>query len=162
MGSILAACVLTGMATVYSEPYVGRPLYCSAAAEPRYYDVNSPVTWVALDVHQFMDGRAQCGDQILVTAAPRPRGEDGAPFRDANQPGWAVIAQALDAGPLSAYYIEDWPGTSQHLERRPIIVDIPAHLAPFPGLSAPARLLNLSELRRQMQGKVKTRHALYP
>jgi hypothetical protein len=141
VGSILAACVLTGVVTIYQEPYVGRPLYCSSPAEPRYYDVNSPAAWIALDAAYYESGRARCGDQILVTAT-----DDGS--------GWAVIAQALDAGPLSAYYIEQWPGTSQHLERQPIVADLPAHLAPFSGLSAPARLLNLSELRRQVQARL--------
>jgi hypothetical protein len=142
VGSILAACVLTGVVTIYQEPYVGRPLYCSSPAEPRYYDVNSPAAWIALDAAYYESGRARCGDQVLVTGAV-----DGS--------GWAVIVQALDAGPLSAYYIEQWPD-------KPIVADLPAHLAPFSGLSAPARLINLSELRRQMQGKVETRHALIP
>ena len=89
--------------------------------QPLYCDCGQGLTysqhttpWVALDVTEFQSGRVQCGDLVVV------RFEDG---------------QALDAGPLYPHVIAD---TGQ-----PIAVDVPAHLAPFPGLSAQA-VLSLS------------------
>lgn len=58
----------------------------------------------------------------------------GAPVRLEFEDGRVVQARALDAGRLRGYYVEQWGA------ERPIVVDVPQHLAPFRGLSAPVRV----------------------
>jgi hypothetical protein len=116
-----ALLITTGMATAYTG-YTGAPLYCDRGNGLLFDQVTEP--WVALDVSEFVAGRVQCGDEILVR------------FRD----GKTLRAQALDAGPLYPHVIAD--------TGLPIVVDIPAHHAPFPGLSAPVTVINVTNVRR--------------
>lgn len=118
--SPIALTVLVGVATVYGGPYVGQPLYCDGVGEDLVYsEMTTP--WVAVDVREFEMGRILCGDELWL------RFEDGSELR----------ALALDAGPFEGYYVEQWG-------RQPIVVDVPVHLAPFAGLSAPVRVVNHS------------------
>ncbi len=163
--------ILIGIATTYAGPYVGRPLYCDrdgtllytlpcAAGEgqgggcvpskippspaqrgrdgvgawsenirvdPRG-SAAVPSAWVALDVRQFQTDAARCGDHVVLLF---PEGQ-------------VLLAQALDAGPFRDYYVADCPALS-------IVADVPAHLWPVAGLSAPVHLLNLSALDRAME-----------
>ncbi|MFN2230464.1 MAG: hypothetical protein ACK2VA_11895 [Anaerolineae bacterium] len=131
-----AALPATGMATTYTG-YAGAPLYCdgriSQPGSLLFDTVAEP--WVALDVSEYTSGRARCGDEILVRFPPT---------QTSGLPGKAEIhtlrARALDAGPLYPFVIAD--------TGLPIVVDIPAHHAPFPGLSAPATIVNVSAIRR--------------
>jgi len=109
------------MATTYLG-YTGAPLYCDRGNGLTFDAVPDP--WVALDVSEFLGGRVQCGDEILVR------------FRN----GKTLRARALDAGPLYPHVIAD--------TGLPIVVDIPAHHAPFPGLSASAIVINVTNVRR--------------
>jgi hypothetical protein len=121
-GAIL---LLAIAATRYDHPYVGRPLYCDRGQGLVYAETTTP--WVALDVTEFKSGRVRCGDPVLV------RFQDGTTLR----------ARALDAGNLYDHYIADLPlpsGEGRGEGGLPIAVDVPTHLAPFPGLSAPAQL----------------------
>jgi hypothetical protein len=122
--TLAALVVLTGTATIYAEPYVGQPLYCDRG-EGLIYGPESP-PWVAVDVGEYESGRVRCWDLLYI--------------RFAN--GETLLAYALDAGYLASHYVEQW-GT------QPIVLDVPAPLAPFPGLSIPATALNLSTLRRE-------------
>ena len=125
-GALTNVLILTHvMATAYAGPYVGQPLYCDRGDGLIYDQDTTP--WVALDITEYQSGRAQCGDQILVTFA------DGATLR----------AQALDAGPLYPYYIAE--------TNLPIAVDIPAHLFPQPGISAPVTVINASGVQRTIE-----------
>jgi len=118
--------ILVGVATIYAGIYVGGPLYCDCDGT-LFYDDATP-SWVALDVKLYEAGWAKCGDIILL------KGD-----------GWAMTAQALDAGPLYKYYIEDLPDL-------PIIVDIPTHLAPFEGLSTRVEMINTTGISRAKKG----------
>lgn len=86
--------------------------------------------FLALPVDGF-GSEWQCGDRIRIEGN-----------------GWTLNARALDAGPLHLYYIRDWPDLR-------IAADIPARFALFHGLSAKARVVNLSALarRRGQRGK---------
>lgn len=126
-----------GMATIYTG-YAGAPLYCDGRiSEPGsllFDTVDQP--WVALDVSEYTSGRARCGDEILVRFPPTQT--SGLPGKAETH---TLRARALDAGPLYPFVIAD--------TGLPIVVDIPAHHAPFPGLSAPATIVNVSAIRRQ-------------
>jgi hypothetical protein len=123
-----ALLITTGMATAYTG-YTGAPLYCDRGDGLLFDQVTEP--WVALDVSEFVGGRVQCGDEILVRFRDGRRSPNG---------GKTLRAQALDAGPLYPYVIAD--------SGLPIVVDIPAHHAPFPGLSAPVTVINVTNVRR--------------
>ena len=114
---------LVGVATVYAM--VGGPLYCDTGQCLVYSEQTEP--WVALDVKLY-DRWADCGDLLLLEGN-----------------GWELSARAWDAGPLHLYHIEDWP-------ELPILVDVPAHLAPFAGLSAQVKVTNVSRSRRWAPG----------
>jgi hypothetical protein len=130
---ITTAIPLIGMATVYTG-YSAAPLYCDGRITPPgtlLFDAVH-VPWVALDVSEYTSHRAHCGDEILLRLTlTLPAGEKEI---------HTLRARALDAGPLYPYLIAD--------TGLPIIVDIPAHYAPFPGLSAPATVVNVSAIRR--------------
>jgi hypothetical protein len=146
--------LLIGIATTYAGPYVGRPLYCDrdgtllytlpsksrpspsgrATASTRGGGAGGEV-WVALDVRQFQTDAARCGDHVVLLFSPSTGGQEG---------GLILHAQALDAGPFRDYYVADYPAL-------PIVADVPAHLWPVAGLSAPVHLLNLSALDRAME-----------
>ena len=123
--SLVALTLLSGVATIYADPYIGQPLYCDRG-QGWIYDANAE-PWIALDVNEFTSGRVQCDDTFLIIFAN----------------GETLIAQARDAGYLYPYYVEQW--------QQPIVFDIPAHLAPFPGLSMPATGINLSAMARQQE-----------
>jgi hypothetical protein len=127
----------TGMATIYTG-YAGAPLYCdgriSQPGSLLFDTVAEP--WVALDVSEYTSGRARCGDEILVRFPPTQTSD--LPGKAENH---TLRARALDAGPLYPFVIAD--------TGLPIVVDIPAHHAPFPGLSAPATIVNVSAIHRQ-------------
>jgi hypothetical protein len=135
---------MVGMATICTG-YTGAPLYCdgristpgtllfhTACTEPGEC-VTEP--WVALDITEYTSGRAHCGDEILLRF---PHGSTSVLPGEAET--HTLRARALDAGPLYPYSIAD--------TRLPIIVDLPAHYAPFQGLSAPATIVNVSAIRR--------------
>jgi hypothetical protein len=145
--------ILVGIATIYAAPYVGRPLYCDrggwvhpdgtllytlhsskSTPSPAQRGREGVGAWVALDVRLFQTGQARCGDHVVLLFPP---------FTGGQERGQTLHALALDAGPFAGYYIADYPDL-------PIIVDVPAHLAPFAGLSSPVRVLNLSALDRAM------------
>lgn len=109
------------VATIYAGQYVGQPLYCDQGQGLIYAD--STVPWVALPV----DADWQCWDLIHVSGIDANTGRP-----------WSLMARALDAGPLSAYCVETPEGCAS------IAVDIPAHLAPFTGLSS--RLTNITNI----------------
>jgi hypothetical protein len=82
--------------------------------------------WIAVDLSLYLTNQVQCGDTMLLTT-----------------PHGSIIAPALDAGYLHAYHVEQWGP-------QPIIADVPAHVANFPGLStSPVTLINLSALERR-------------
>lgn len=124
--SPVAMIVLVGVATVYGGPYVGQPLYCAGPEGPVYSESTTP--WVAVDVREFEAGRIRCGDELWL------RFEDGSELR----------ALALDAGPFEGYYVEQWG-------RQSIVADVPVHLAPFDGLSAPVQVVNHSAVVREFE-----------
>jgi len=115
--------ILTGIATVYAGEFVGEPLFCDCTGTLRYDEFSPP--WVALPVEMYGEW-AECGDEILLTGD-----------------GWRMKARALDAGPLSDYYIADFPEFS-------IVADVPAPHCPFVGLSARARMINVSRVKEWM------------
>lgn len=118
--------ILIGVATVYGAWHSGQPLYCDGAGVDLIYS-ESTVPWVAVDVREYESGRIRCGDELWL------RFGNGAELR----------ALALDAGYLRGYYVEQWDA--------PIVVDVPMHLAPFPGLSAPVRVVNHSAAVREFE-----------
>lgn len=115
--------LVTGAATAYGGPeHLGQPLYCDTRSTLIFGRVHTP--FVAVDVSEYHSGRVQCGDWIRI--------------RFAN--GHTLDAQALDAGYLYRYRVEQW--------NAPIVVDIPFEFKRFPGISAPATVINLSAVRR--------------
>ncbi len=104
---------LIGVATVYM--LIGGPLFCGGT-----YDINAE-PWVALDINQYRNGSAECGDLILLT------------FPD----GKYIIARAMDAGTLSRFHVDDWGPI-------PIVVDVPMHIKTFNGLSLPVKMYNIT------------------
>jgi len=128
MASYLSLATLTflsGVATIYAGPYIGQPLYCDRG-QGWIYQVDAK-PWIALDVGEYTSGRVRCDDEFLVTFAN----------------GQTLLARARDAGYLYPHYVEQW--------QQPIVIDVPAHLAPFPGLSMPATGVNLSAKARQQE-----------
>lgn len=117
--------VLVGVATVYAGIYVGGPLYCDCDGTMFYDDGTPP--WIALDVGLY-GSFADCGDEILL-------------YGD----GWRLAARALDAGPLSRYYVADYGPAF------PIIADVPEHLTPFRGLSARTRVVNVTWVKEAFE-----------
>lgn len=105
---------LVGAVTIYAGPHISQPLYCAD-----YYTTDH--AWIALDVSLFWSGRVSCGDSIRVTFP------DGS-HRD---------LPALDAGMFAHHCVEQQDGSCL-----PIIGDLPAHVAPFPGTSSPATIEN--------------------
>jgi len=73
--------------------------------------------WVALNVSGYGTDW-ECGDWVLVLF----------------DSGESLLARAMDAGPFDGYYVEQWGAD------RPIVVDVPLHLFPDPGISAPAKV----------------------
>ena len=123
--ALASVLVLTGMATVYTaDQHADLPLYCDRGHGWTYAETTTP--WVALDVRHYHTGAVRCGDLVMLRF-----------------PGGQVLtARALDAGNLERYHVQD---------HGPIVADIPEHLAPFDGLSAPVILVNRSALARAFE-----------
>jgi hypothetical protein len=128
MTAIIKAVTLIGVLTTYAGKYVGEPLYCDRGDGLTYRD---DIAFVALDVLEYETGRAQCGDVVRVTIG-----------------GVSFWAQALDAGPLHKYHVEQFG-------KVPIVGDVPEHLwAHSPGISGRGKIFNLSAFNR-MSGDAK-------
>jgi hypothetical protein len=104
---------IIGVATVYM--LIGGPLFCGGI-----YDINSK-PWVALDINQYLNGSARCGDIILLQFPHRKY----------------ILARAMDAGPLRGFHVEQWGPI-------PIIVDVPEHIKTFKGISSPVKMYNIT------------------
>lgn len=111
---------LLGMATTYTAP-ANAPLYCDQffAQTLTYGSVAEP--WVALDVSHY-SGWAEPGEQLEIH------------FED----GTVVKARALDAGRFAGRWVEDYPDL-------PIVVDIPAWLAPKGATSWPVIVVKATQ-----------------
>lgn len=103
--------VLVGVATAYAGPYVGQERFCGGL-----YELDAD-PWVALNVSGHGD-YWECGKWVLVEF----------------DTGETLYARAMDAGPFDGYYVEQWG------KDRPIVMDVPLHLFPVPGISAPAKV----------------------
>lgn len=112
---------LTGVATYYTDEYTG-PLYCDRGEGLTFSRETEP--WVAVADWMYQTGLIKCHDLLLIT------------FED----GTTLSAKALDAGPFSKYWVEDF-------KNLPIIVDIPEHLWPFKTMSGIVKVLNLERFR---------------
>lgn len=117
------------MATMYGgAAHEGRPLYCDRNNGLVY---RADRTWVAVDVSEYEAGRVRCGDELWIT------------FAD----GQVLKAPALDAGYLYPHIIAQ--------AGLPIVVDVPSHMAPFPGLSAQVRtVINHSAAIRILETRI--------
>lgn len=112
---------LIGIATMYNTQWEGNPLYCDRADNDLSY-CESAEPWIAIPVELYAQGW-QCGDVVIVTFS---------------NTGEQIRFKAYDAGPLSDYYIEDYPDL-------PIIADVPEYYWPFPGdISTRATVFNAS------------------
>lgn len=111
------------VATVYSST-IGTPLFCDTwDTDLSFHSDQEPFLAWPFDV-----AGGQCGDIILVIA-----GED-----------WDLY-KALDSGGFGHHCVME--GDMCH----PIVVDIPMFFAPFDGLSAEVRVVNVSAQRRKME-----------
>jgi len=119
----ISQAIIIGIATMYIG-VVGSPLYCDNNGTVKY--CNEGLPWVALPVDKYGEW-AECGGEIVL-------------YGD----GWSILAQALDAGPLSEYYIEDFPELM-------IIADVPRIHSPFKGLSSKARMINVTRAKERME-----------
>lgn len=119
---MISQTIIIGIATMYIG-VVGSPLYCDNDGTMKY--CNEGLPWVALPVGKYGEW-AECGDEIVL------HGDD-----------WSIQARALDAGPLSDYYIEDFPELA-------IIADVPEIHSPFRGLSSRARMINVTGAKERM------------
>ena len=117
---------LVGVATFYpAADYEGKVLYWSTPEEPLYYHKET-VPWIAVPVEFYSKGW-QKGDLVIVTFL---------------ELGVRRRFRALDAGPLSDYYIEDYAAL-------PLVADIPEYYWPFSDrLSTAITLYNASLDRR--------------
>jgi hypothetical protein len=120
--TLVGTALLVGVITTYAGKYVNQPLYCDNGTGMIYA---SDLPFIALPVTEFESGRARCGDQVRVTIN-----------------GQAFYAQALDAGPLENYRVEQFGDL-------PIVADIPAHLWQFaPDISGVGSVFNESAFNR--------------
>jgi hypothetical protein len=130
----IALLILIGTATVYGGPvdprqHEGQPLYCNMYdGKPHHYQPGQK-PWVAVDVSHYQDGSILCGDELSIR------------FQD----GQVLEALALDAGYLERHCVEQW-GCD-----KPIVVDVPYMFFPQAGISAPARVVNRSAVRRAFE-----------
>lgn len=119
MAAVNTVLVVATVATCYGGHFVGQPL--------RFGEIYSEATepWVALPV-----------SQLGVTWNPH----------DLIYLSWgngdALLARAKDTGPIGRYYVEQWGHTR-------IGVDVPCHLWPVAGISAPVNLYNVSAAARK-------------
>ena len=126
MKTLITAASLVGVLTMYAGEFVGQPLYCDRGNGMVYAD---RLAFIALPVSEFESGRAVCGDDVRVTIAGR-----------------SFWAQALDAGPLEKYYIEQFGDLA-------IVADVPRRLwAWAPAISALGSVFNESAFNRACGG----------
>ena len=126
MKTLITAASLIGVLTMYAGAFVGQPLYCDDGTGMVYAD---RLAFIALPVSEFESGRAECGDNVRVTIN--------------DQSFWA---QALDAGPLEKYYIEQFGDLA-------IVADVPRRLwAWAPAISALGSVFNESAFNRACGG----------
>jgi len=118
--------LVVGIVTMYVG-IVGQPLYCDCDGTMRYDNSDPP--WIALPVEKYGEW-AECGDEIVL-------------YGD----GWRLRARALDAGPLSDYYIADFPELA-------IIADIPQVHSPFKGLSSRTRMINMARRKKEAERRI--------
>ena len=111
------------VATWYAGIYVGGPLYCGG----HYTEQHTP--WVAVDVDDYISGRVSCGDWLRIT--------DG---------DTVLLAQAMDAGYLSRYFVEDYGPSIR------IGVDVPWHLWPWG--EDRSRVVTVKNVTRDLEGRV--------
>ena len=123
IAALVAEYTIIGAGSIYRGP-IGNPLFCATSSEPLYYDQSSP-PWVALPVSQF-GVTWERGDLLLI----RPQGAS------------SLMARALDAGPFGDHCIATGD------QCLPIVVDVPAHLATWEGLSAEVEVVNISAVAR--------------
>lgn len=117
---------LVAIATWYNPHAFTGDVYCQQG--------HPDVPWVAVDVEHYLSGAVKCGDLLDVH------------FKS----GDVLGVQALDAGPLGKYCIEDHPSLS-------IVVDVPKHLWPLPIPTLSARVtkvINISEIVRQIERRL--------
>ncbi len=129
IAALVAANTTVGAGTVYAEPYIGRPLFCSTGNNPLWYDDLSP-PWVALP-YSLHNITWMCGDLILV----REHLDDGTTR--------SLMARALDTGPFGGYCVAQGDG-----ECMPIVVDVPELHVTWETLSARVEVINLSAVAR--------------
>lgn len=107
---------LIGIATWYGPGFRGQPLACGGTFGP-----GTPIA--AVDP-SYLERGWQCGDLLIA---------------------WDEVELVLmDTGPLSNYYIEQWPD-------KPIVLDVAEHAWPFPDLSRPVTVTNVSLLGRELR-----------
>lgn len=122
MIAFIRTVTLVGVITTYAGKYVGQPLYCDRGTGMIYED---SLDFIALPVGEFKSGRAKCGDWVRVTIQGR-----------------AFYAQALDAGPLEKYRVEQFGDM-------PIVGDVPRRLWDWaPWISAQGMIFNESAFNR--------------
>jgi hypothetical protein len=120
--TLVGTALLVGVITTYAGKYVNQPLYCDRGTGLIYA---ADLAFIALPVSEFESGRAECGDWVRVVVNGRP-----------------FYAQALDAGPLEKYRVEQFGNL-------PIIADVPAHLWQFaPDISGVGSVFNESAFNR--------------
>jgi len=125
MKIILLLATLFGVATVYpAEVYGGNVLYCDTAETEYYY--TDDLAFVALP----LGGDWQCGDFVIIT------------FDDSTR----IKARVLDSG----LFIDNCVIQDDD-ECLSVIVDVPSHLWFQSGISAKARLFNVSKANRLME-----------
>lgn len=96
---------LVGAITIYS--LLNQPLYCNDGINNLFYTFDTK-PWVALDVNLFRTRQVECGEIVYLKIN-----------------GETLRLRAWDAGYLAKHNVE---GAT-------IVADLPAHLAPFEGLS---------------------------
>jgi len=122
MTALVNAVLLIGILTTYAGSYVGEPLYCDNGSGMIYA---ADLDFIALPVSEYESGRAVCGDLVRVVVNGR-----------------SFYAQALDAGPLEKYRVEQFGDL-------PIVGDVPEHLWEFaPDISGVGSVFNESAFNR--------------
>jgi hypothetical protein len=110
------------VATWYAGVYVGQPLYCGGV----YAETTEP--WVALPIQ---DKSWQCGDLGILFF----EGKTAADHE-------LLMVRVLDTGPFGDNCVMYGD------KCLPIVADVPRHLWPVGGLSAPVRLTNITAMAR--------------
>lgn len=101
----------------------GAPLYCGGTVDPGE-------AWLALPVEAYASGEVACGDLFAVWSE-----------------GELMFLPARDAGPFGPYCVMD---EGQCVD---ILADLPRHVFPGQGLSAPAYLVHAQPYRDRMEAE---------